>query len=188
MAAKLNATVVIGRFQPFHKGHLSLIRKAMGLAPQTVVLLGSDQAPRTAKNIWTTDERLQMIRPCFNNQELKRLTFIGIADFNDDQSWIQHVQEVTQKALEHSNKIGLVGYHKDVTSYYLSLFKDWSFISAEQFCGGLSASDLRQAYFDDLPPDPAYLPDPVVQFLCDFRKSKNYNKLKKIVLSAARYQ
>jgi bifunctional NMN adenylyltransferase/nudix hydrolase len=156
----------------------------MGLAPRTIILLGSDQASLTQKNIWTTDERLQMIKPCFSPQELDRMIFMGVPDFiDDDQLWTQHVRKITQQAIGHSDKIGLVGYHKDATSYYLSLFNDWSFISAEQFCDGLNASDLRQAYFDGQPPDPAYLPDSVIQFLCDFRKNKNYNKLKKIVLS-----
>jgi bifunctional NMN adenylyltransferase/nudix hydrolase len=185
MTTQLRATVVIGRFQPFHKGHLSLIRKAMALAPQTLVLLGSDQTLPTAKNIWTVDERLEMIRPCFNSQELNRMIFMGIPDFdNNDRLWTEHVQKITQKAIGSTDKIGLVGYHKDATSYYLSLFKSWSFIGAEQFCDGLNASDLRRAYFEGQPPNPAYLPDSVVQFLCDFRKNKNYTALKKIALNS----
>ena len=182
MATRLKATVVIGRFQPFHKGHLSLIRKAMGLAAQTIVLLGSDQAPPTEKNIWTLEERLQMIRPCFHPQELDRMIFLGVPDFDSDHLWTQHVQKITQNAVGYADKIGLVGYHKDATSYYLSFFKDWSFISAEQFCDGLNASDLRRAYFEGQPPNPAYLPDSAVQFLCDFRNNKHYDRMRKLVL------
>lgn len=173
-------TVVIGRFQPFHKGHLNLIHKAMLLAPKTFVFLGSDNATRTPKNIWTTSERLQMIKPCFLEQELQQIIFAGLPDYQDDQDWVNHIQEFVYSKIEPSTKVALVGFRKDMSSYYLSLFKKWSFINAEQFCHGLNASDLRAAYFDGLPPDPAYLPAPVIQFLCDFRQSPEYPELKQI--------
>jgi len=36
-----SAAVVIGRFQPFHNGHLSIVRHALDAAPDVVVVIGS---------------------------------------------------------------------------------------------------------------------------------------------------
>lgn len=177
----LHATIVIGRFQPFHKGHLSIIKKAMEQAPKTFVLLGSHNVTRTPKNVWTTEERLQMMCPCFTERELARLTFLPIDDYPQDSDWVEHVQLQLADYLPPRARVGLLGFLKDESSYYLQMFHRWSFIQAEKFYDGLSATDLRNAYFDNCPPNPAYLPDPVVQFLCDFRKTTSYETMRTII-------
>ncbi|MDP9108408.1 MAG: adenylyltransferase/cytidyltransferase family protein, partial [Pseudomonadota bacterium] len=45
--------VLIGRFQPFHNGHASLLAAALAAAPQVVVVLGSSFHARSAKNPFT---------------------------------------------------------------------------------------------------------------------------------------
>jgi bifunctional NMN adenylyltransferase/nudix hydrolase len=42
--------VVIGRFQPFHQGHLALLEHALRLAPRALLILGSAGGPRMLKN------------------------------------------------------------------------------------------------------------------------------------------
>ena len=178
MMTSLKATVVIGRFQPFHKGHLNLIRTAQEYAPHTCILLGSHNHTRTLKNVWTTEERLSMMVPCFSEEELKRLTFIPLNDDSSDTTWVAQVKDAVTQCIKKKGPIGLIGYEKDTSSYYLKLFKPWILIKAQKFCDGLSGTDLRQAYFDGLPPSPTYFPDPVIQFLCDFRKTKDYTYVK----------
>ena len=183
MRAKLPVTVVIGRFQPFHKGHLNLIRKALQRGKKTFVLLGSSEEERTAKNTWSPDERIEMIRPCFSSTELDRLSFFAIPDFpTDDALWVNHIESLlAPHAPSIKGAIGLIGYVKDETSYYLRLFPNWAFIQTEKFCDGLSATDIRKAYFEGSQPDPRYLPDPVIEFLCDFRKHPEYEKIIKVI-------
>ena len=178
MKLKFAVTVVIGRFQPFHKGHLNLIRKALSRGEKAVVLLGSASEERTAKNTWSVEERVTMIQACFSPAELARLSFIPIQDCPTDDAWVAQVESLlTPYVSQEKKSIGLIGYLKDETSYYLTLFPNWSFVQTEKFCKGLSATDIRQAYFEGLPPDPRYLPDPVIEFLCDFRKHKDYQKV-----------
>ena len=177
MGAKFPLTVVIGRFQPFHKGHLNLIRKALTAGKRVFVLLGSATEARNAKNTWSVEERIRMMAPCFSKGERERITFEGMPDYPTDQEWVDSIDTLMRSALTSTGSIALVGYMKDETSYYLKLFPHWTFIQTEKFCEGLSATDLRHAYFGGGQPDPRYLPDPVIEFLCDFRKHPDYEKM-----------
>ena len=59
--SKLDTIVFIGRFQPFHNGHLEVIRTALSKAKKVLVLVGSSNQPRTPKNPFTFEERRNMI-------------------------------------------------------------------------------------------------------------------------------
>lgn len=54
--------VVIGRFQPLHKAHLSeVILPALQQVDTLIILLGSSRRPRTPKDPWTDEDRADMI-------------------------------------------------------------------------------------------------------------------------------
>ena len=59
--AKFDVAVLIGRFQPFHNGHATLLAKALETADKVLVLLGSARAARNAKNPFIWEERAAMI-------------------------------------------------------------------------------------------------------------------------------
>jgi pantetheine-phosphate adenylyltransferase len=52
-----------GTFDPFHNGHLEIIRKALGVFDRIIVALGVNPEKET---IFTLDERLDMIRNSVN--------------------------------------------------------------------------------------------------------------------------
>ena len=54
--------VFIGRFQPFHKGHLAVIEAGLEQADQLIVLCGSAHQARSVRNPWTVAEREAMNR------------------------------------------------------------------------------------------------------------------------------
>ena len=54
--------VLIGRFQPFHNGHLAVLQHALRLADKVIVLVGSAGQPRTTRNPFNAGERAVMIR------------------------------------------------------------------------------------------------------------------------------
>ncbi|MED5486966.1 MAG: adenylyltransferase/cytidyltransferase family protein, partial [Candidatus Thermoplasmatota archaeon] len=62
------ALIVLGRFQPFHNGHASMISAAMsflGVDDSDLPLricIGSSQAEQSLDNPWSAEEREQMIR------------------------------------------------------------------------------------------------------------------------------
>ena len=50
MPFTFDMAILIGRFQPFHRGHAALLGKALASAPQVTVVLGSALGARNTKN------------------------------------------------------------------------------------------------------------------------------------------
>ena len=81
----------VGRFQPFHHGHLYAIKKLLKKFKEVVVVIGSSEDSFSPENPFTCGERLEMIRACFNKSELSRLIFVPVPDVNDNRVWVDHV-------------------------------------------------------------------------------------------------
>jgi bifunctional NMN adenylyltransferase/nudix hydrolase len=128
---KFHYLVFIGRFQPFHFGHLAILNKALELADQVIIVLGSAERPRTIKDPWTTQERVIMIRRNLSAEQKERVAFIEVKDqLYNDQKWVASVQQSVE-ALIFANtpsqnnigdvQIGLIGHFKDDSSFYLKI-------------------------------------------------------------------
>jgi len=52
----------VGRFQPFHLGHLSAVKSVLKDVEELVIVIGSAQYSHTTANPFTAGERLIMIR------------------------------------------------------------------------------------------------------------------------------
>lgn len=58
--------LIFGRFQPFHKGHLSIVRWALDMGfSEIVFLVGMASENYTPRNPFTAGERIEMIRLSF---------------------------------------------------------------------------------------------------------------------------
>ena len=144
--------VFIGRFQPFHQGHLSVIEHALEVSERLIILCGSAHQPRTVRNPWTVAEREQMIRTCLSDEQNARVDVSPLMDvLYNDEVWIRNVQVtvtglVTAKhaRLHQPPQIGLIGHSKDNSSYYLSLFPQWRGVNVQNF-GRINATDIREA-------------------------------------------
>lgn len=62
----INRGLYVGRFQPFHKGHLEAIQSVLKEAEELVIAIGSAQYSHNANNPFTAGERLVMIRRALN--------------------------------------------------------------------------------------------------------------------------
>ncbi|MEM4323359.1 MAG: nicotinamide-nucleotide adenylyltransferase [Candidatus Nitrosocaldaceae archaeon] len=60
----------IGRFQPFHNGHLEAIRFALKQVEILWIVIGSAQRSHEQRNPFTAGERLSMIRDTLLNTEI----------------------------------------------------------------------------------------------------------------------
>jgi len=65
---KYNIAVIIGRFQPFHNGHINLLNKAASLSDNIIFLIGSANQPATPKNPWDWRQRSGMISQYVQNE------------------------------------------------------------------------------------------------------------------------
>jgi cytidyltransferase-like protein len=78
--------IVLGRFQPFHKGHAYLVEAALEKGPTTIAI-GSSQSEPSMNNPWSVGEREEMIREWLGDREAN---IVHIADINDPPNWVEH--------------------------------------------------------------------------------------------------
>jgi nicotinamide-nucleotide adenylyltransferase len=77
----------IGRFQPFHKGHLKLIRTILGKDDKLVIGIGSSQYSFTEDNPFTSSERREMIASSLTATDIKNFNIVDILDLHSNARW-----------------------------------------------------------------------------------------------------
>jgi bifunctional NMN adenylyltransferase/nudix hydrolase len=148
---KYDYLIFIGRFQPFHTGHESVIRQALQLSDKVIVLVGSSYQPRTVRNPWDFNEREKMIRCNFSDSENRRILTFPLLDYTYNNAlWIKSVQQlisgITHNKIASKPKIGLIGHQKDNTSDYLTQFPQWQREDVPNY-KNISSTDIRELYF-----------------------------------------
>jgi bifunctional NMN adenylyltransferase/nudix hydrolase len=175
---KYEYAVLIGRFQPLHVGHLSLVEHAFAIAKKLIIIVGSHNAPTSIRNPWNSTERECFIRSALNMFEQGDLKVLPINDsaynFND---WVLRVQQKVT-AITGEKKVVIVGHYKDDTSYYLNYFPQWNLDTLPTQADGISATCIRNAIFENkLDSVAVYLPVEVISFLKDWEQSKTFKRL-----------
>ena len=150
---KYDYLIFIGRFQPFHTGHESVIRKALQLSDKVIVLIGSAYQPRTVRNPWDFNEREAFMRSVFSEEENRQILAFPLLDYTyNNQLWIKSVQQlvagVVHNKIASKPKIGLIGHQKDDTSDYLTQFPQWEREDVENY-KNISSTEIREHYFDN---------------------------------------
>jgi nicotinamide-nucleotide adenylyltransferase len=85
----------LGRFQPFHKGHLHIIKKALEQVDELIIIIGSSQYSNTADNPFSTEEREKMIRAALDSEGITAYKIIPIPDIHSDDEYVDHVKTFT---------------------------------------------------------------------------------------------
>ncbi|MBT3970908.1 MAG: adenylyltransferase/cytidyltransferase family protein [Euryarchaeota archaeon] len=80
--------VVLGRFQPFHKGHEHLVKSAASLGKVTIAI-GSSEAEQDPDNPWSKEERTAMVKTWANSVGIE-IEVVCIPDLNDPPNWVKH--------------------------------------------------------------------------------------------------
>jgi len=173
--------VIIGRFQPFHNGHLSLLRYALKQAQHVIVIVGSDNHSRTINDPWTAAERISMIRGALGKRQPSDadVSFIAVKDYlYNDNLWIAEVQRAVRSLTGDSRSIGLVGHRRDNTSQYLALFPQWETIDPGPLENDISATMVRTLMFEhDKIGIKTLLPENVYEGTSAFMKTEEFERL-----------
>lgn len=156
--------IFIGRFQPFHNGHLAAIHKALEIAEEVILVIGSNKAPCDIKNPLTYEERVDLIKYTLDDSVttpgtgdvvsttigptfLHRIKFVSVRDYyNNDNLWVSEVQQKVAQYVENDTTAVLIGTYKDSSSYYLNLFPQWEFFPLNQR-NTLNATDIRNSLY-----------------------------------------
>src|ERR671928_996306 len=84
----------IGRFQPFHLGHMAAIKFALNYVDELVVVIGSAQKSHERRHPFTAGERIRMINSSLNADDgvdTKRILLIPIPDVDIHSLWTHHL-------------------------------------------------------------------------------------------------
>lgn len=87
----------IGRFQPFHLGHLSAVKQALKQVDFLVIGIGSSQYSHKSDNPFTAEERKTMIKKALEENGIKpdQYEIINLPDIHSDPEWPGHVMMLT---------------------------------------------------------------------------------------------
>lgn len=87
-------SVFIGRFQPFHYGHLYAIRTILQETDDLIIVVGSAQMSHEHNNPFTAGERIEMIQSALDAASIdrKRYLIIPIPDASAHRVWVSQVE------------------------------------------------------------------------------------------------
>lgn len=150
MKSRYNLGVFIGRFQPFHLGHLHNLRIALNNCDQVVVIIGSAYRARTIKNPFTFLERKKMIESDLSlvlHDYKDRIFIRGVSDWlYDEKAWVSELISQVEIYNEIGGDIVIIGHEKDESSYYLKCFPEWGFLEVDNYLN-YNATDFRKEMF-----------------------------------------
>jgi len=89
--------LLIGRFQPFHLGHLKALRFALSKVDKLWVGLGSSNRPIEKNNPFTAEERKQMILSSIDDSMKEKISIYFIPDLDNHVKWIEKIDTIVPK-------------------------------------------------------------------------------------------
>lgn len=91
------ACVVLGRFQPVHRGHASLFSSAEEWRLENTpdlplrIAIGSVNKPQNLRNPWDAEEREKMLKASLGDLDIDA-EIIGVPDIDDPPNWVSHAE------------------------------------------------------------------------------------------------
>lgn len=89
----------VGRFQPFHKGHLEVVKHVLKHVDDLVIVIGSAQYSHTIYNPFTAGERLVMIRRALMECGIaeSKVWIVPVPDIHLHMLWVSAVEGYVPK-------------------------------------------------------------------------------------------
>lgn len=89
----------VGRFQPFHNGHIEVIKDILKEMDEVVIVIGSAQHSHRLDNPFTAGERAVMIRRALDESKIpvSKTWIIPVADVHVHMLWVAKVVGFTPK-------------------------------------------------------------------------------------------
>jgi len=86
--------LLIGRFQPFHKGHLEAVKFGLSKVENLWIGIGSSNKSNEKRNPFTADERKEMILSSLDSKMLERVKIFLVPDIGNHEKWTYHVDSI----------------------------------------------------------------------------------------------
>jgi len=87
----------VGRFQPFHLGHLEAIKHILKKVDTVIIAIGSAQYSHTLENPFTAGERMTMSRLALHDARISSDDYLlaPIPDVKIHKLWVAHLTSLT---------------------------------------------------------------------------------------------
>ena len=89
--------LLIGRFQPFHLGHLEALQFALSKVDKLWLGLGSSNKPIEQNNPFSAEERKKMILSSIDDSMKNKITIYFIPDVDNHVKWIEKIDTIVPK-------------------------------------------------------------------------------------------
>jgi nicotinamide-nucleotide adenylyltransferase len=91
--------LLVGRFQPFHNGHLNAVKFALKRVDYLYIIVGSAQRSHERDNPFTAGERISMIKSALdeNGVDPSKWMAIPIQDADSHSVWVSSVRSMVPK-------------------------------------------------------------------------------------------
>ena len=98
MSEKKPVALFIGRFQPFHNGHLAAVKWIAKRSDRIIIAIGSAQKSFEEKNPLTAKERMRMIKAQLIDADwMTPFILCAIHDVPDNEKWVAKVDASVPK-------------------------------------------------------------------------------------------
>ncbi len=87
----------IGRFQPFHLGHLEAFHFALSKVENLWIGIGSSNKLNQKQNPFSSDERKEMILSSIEESISDRIEIFFIPDLENHEKWIENIDTIVSK-------------------------------------------------------------------------------------------
>lgn len=149
--------LLIGRFQPFHLGHLEALNFALTKVDKLLVGLGSSNKPPQKNNPFSAEERKTMILDSIDVSIKNKIEIYFIPDFEDHKKWVSYIDTIVPK-------FDIVFTNDEMTKYLYE--KRNTKVSSIPFTkrNVLSGTNIRDLLITDQPWE-EFVPDGTKKFL-----------------------
>ena len=89
--------LLVGRFQPFHLGHLHALRFALSQVDRLWLGLGSSNRPIGRNDPFSAPERKEMILSSVGGPIRERISIYPIPDLDDHARWVEMIDGIVPK-------------------------------------------------------------------------------------------
>ena len=89
--------LLIGRFQPFHLGHLDAVLFALARVDNLFVGIGSSNKHNEKKNPFSAEERKEMILLSLESSIANRIKLFNIPDIDNHEKWTFEIDQIVPK-------------------------------------------------------------------------------------------
>ncbi len=87
-------SLFIGRFQPFHKGHLSAVEEILKKSDSLVIGIGSAQKQRKKEDPLSGGERITMINRVIDHRGLENIEIYPVPDLECHPAWPYYIEAI----------------------------------------------------------------------------------------------